>query len=265
MAWVTVSASFGVVSVNGGEHQKIQSFSAEIGEFLNLHVIPDERYYFDHWLLNGAYYSSENPVSVQVTQDEMSVSGRCIEGEPPVNGDNGENGLVDGLYEQTVVIFEDEPLKTETWEQSKRETKEVKVPTKDLVHASVDWQIAYSMGNEVWIQCKIILNGRELVDVNVDQGGFESGGVDVTAMLEGSNVFEIWHGSSPVQWGEAIFDVILNLKYSSPQQVPGACPFPLIPRLGLTPISDAPILCGIWGKVQDLRLGQSSLRRRVRR
>lgn len=263
MAWVTVSASFGVVSVNGGEHQKIQSFSAEIGEFLNLHVIPDERYYFDHWLLNGAYHSSENPVSVQVTQDEMSVSGRCLEGEPE-NGDEDDVADGDGLYPQNVVIFEDEPLKTETWEQGKRKTKEVRIPTEDLVHGSLEWQIAYSMGNEDWIQCKIILNGRELVDVNVDQGGFKSGAVDVTHLLEGSNVFEIWHGSSPIQWGEAIFDVLLKLKYSSPQLVPGTCPFPIIPRLGLTPISDAPILCGIWGKVQDLRVGQSILRRRTK-
>jgi hypothetical protein len=170
---------------------------------------------------------------------------------------------------QEVTVYEDEKLYASSYVDDQRKTIDVKIVTDGLISADMFATVRMSDGAGDWVDVTLSLNGRMVDSDRVYKGGSKALFGDVTDYIEGGNVVQITMSSRLGYWSETIWDVHFTNVYSADSPPPppiGTCPFPIMPRLlgDLSPFAKAPFLCSIWGKIQDMRVGQSIMKRFIR-
>jgi hypothetical protein len=205
--YVTVNAGV------GGSVEPFGSFQVAANTKITVTATPQTGYILDYWLINNVKSGNTNPLGATIDRDNYSIYAvfKVTEVPPPTNGDG--NGVT---WPVTRQIHPFSNVKLEpgimTWAEKSRTI--TKIDAASLIGGKLNYTINYLSGTLKGITAKIIWNDDVMYEVMPRIGVPVTGTIDLTGLINPSNVVKVGFSQGPFGFNSVTFDVWIIIGYS---------------------------------------------------
>jgi hypothetical protein len=217
--YVTVSAGA------GGSVDPFGSFQVAANTKLTVTATPDSGYILDCWLVNNVKSGNTNPLGVTIDKDNYSIYAVFKVADVPPPPPNGGNGVTWPVTRQ-IHPFSNVKLEPGIMTWTEKSMTVTNIDTASLVGGKLNYTINYLSGTLKGITAKIIWNDVVMFEVMPRIGVPVTGSIDLTGLINPSNVVKVGFSQGPFGFNSVAFDVWLILGYSKEPVIEPGMPGP---------------------------------------
>jgi hypothetical protein len=217
--YVTVNAGV------GGSVEPFGSFQVAANTKLTVTATPDSGYILDCWIVNNVKSGNTNPLGVTIDKDNYSIYAVFKVADVPPPPPNGGNGVTWPVTRQ-IHPFSNVKLEPGIMTWSEKSMTITNIDTASLVGGKLNYTINYLSGTLKGITAKIIWNDVVMFEVMPRIGVPVTGSIDLTGLINPSNVVKVGFSQGPFGFNSVAFDVWLILGYSKEPVIEPGMPGP---------------------------------------
>ena len=217
--YVTVNAGV------GGSVNPYGAFQVAANTKLTVTATPDSGYILDYWLINNVKSGNTNPLGVTIDKDNYSINAVFKVADVPPPPPNGGNGVTWPVTRQ-IHPFSNVKLEPGIMTWAEKSMTITNIDTASLMGGKLNYTINYLSGTLKGITAKIIWNDVVMFEVMPRIGVPVTGSIDLTGLINPSNVVKVGFSQGPFGFNSVAFDVWLILGYSKEPVIEPGMPGP---------------------------------------
>jgi len=216
--YVTVNAGV------GGSVEPFGSFQVAANTKITVTATPQTGYILDYWLVNNVKSGNTNPLGATIDKDNYSINAVFKVADVPPPPPNG-NGVTWPVTRQ-IHPFSNVKLEPGIMTWIEKSMTITSIDTTSLVGGKLNYTINYLSGTLKGITAKIIWNDVVMYEVMPRIGVPVTGSIDLTGLINPSNVVKVGFSQGPFGFNSVAFDVWLILGYSKEPVIEPGMPGP---------------------------------------
>jgi len=218
--YVTVSAGA------GGSVDPFGSFQVAANTKLTVTATPDSGYILDCWIVNNVKSGNTNPLGATIDRDNYSIYAVFKVADVPPPPPNGDGNGVTWPVTRQIHPFSNVKLEPGIMTWTEKSMTITNIDTASLVGGKLNYTINYLSGTLKGITAKIIWNDVVMFEVMPQIGVPVTGTIDLTGLINPSNVVKVGFSQGPFGFNSVAFDVWLVLGYSKEPVIEPGMPGP---------------------------------------